>query len=229
MSLIHGIVAYAEGGVHGMQSTQRDWSPFLVHFTSADAMKSVREAVPAGKTPKEIKELLEAADKASWKVVEAIAKSGVLRAHVLEGKPTSDPCVSLSECTLPGLIALCERYGRFGFGFRKKDLFAAGARPCAYLGSTEYAVTKDLAKGEASASAKRRLHDLANTYVPAGAGGAMRDFTHEREWRLFAHVHLRSRPPEFIVCPSIYTDKARRLFPKVRQLFPIDVLFEWGA
>jgi hypothetical protein len=229
MSLIHGIVAHADSGVEGMQATQRDWSPFLVHFTSAVAMKPVREAVPVGKKPKEIKTLLVAADKSSFTVVEAIASSCALKAHVLAGKPTSDACVSLSECTLPGLIALCERYGRFGFGFRKMRLFAAGARPCAYLGSTEYAVTKEVAKGESSASPKRRLHDLSNTYAPAGTGGAVRDFTHEREWRLFADVSLASQPPEFLVCPAAYTERVRKLFPSVYHVFPIDMLFEWGA
>src|SRR6266571_6648000 len=140
MSLIHSVVSHAKGGVRGLQANQRDWSPFVVHFTSYAAMAPIRTAVPAGKTPSQVAALLDTADANSFAVLEAIAGSALLRASIPEGKDESDPCVCLSECTLPGLIALAERYGRFGLGFRKTTLFGAGARPCAYLAEEHYAV-----------------------------------------------------------------------------------------
>ena len=37
-----------------------------------------------------------------------------------------DKCICFSECNLPGLINHCERYGRFGFVFRKNVVFGLG-------------------------------------------------------------------------------------------------------
>ncbi len=97
MSLIHSVVSHAKGGVRGLQANQRDWSPFVVHFTSYAAMAPIRTAVPAGKTPSQVAALLDTADANSFAVLEAIAGSALLRASIPEGKDESDPCVCLAR------------------------------------------------------------------------------------------------------------------------------------
>lgn len=44
-----------------------------------------------------------------------------------------DKCICFSACNLPGLINHCERYGRFGFVFRKNVVFDLGGRPAIYV------------------------------------------------------------------------------------------------
>lgn len=214
--------------MNGLQASQRDWSPFLVHFTSYRAMGPIRSALPAGCTPQQVSALLDAADSQSFVVWQAIAASGQLKSAVPQGKEEADACVCLSECTLPGLISLAERYGRFGLGFRKADLFGAGARPCAYLAEEHYAVTKRAAITPGAGQHEKRLHDLSNVYRPAGFG-LLQDFTHEREWRIFADVALAAHQPDFLIAPSVFVQQTRALFGQDALLFPLDMLFEWGA
>ena len=39
MGILHDLEAMAESPIIGMQAQQRDWSPYVAHFTSAKAMK----------------------------------------------------------------------------------------------------------------------------------------------------------------------------------------------
>lgn len=41
MSLIYDLARLSESGLKALQAAQRDWSPYLVHFTSYAAMKAV--------------------------------------------------------------------------------------------------------------------------------------------------------------------------------------------
>ena len=215
MSTIHGLNGHATGGLDGIQSSQRDWSPYLVHFTSAAAMASLRHAVPEGCPPAEVANRLTTADAESFQVVEAIAASQTLRAGQLPGKGGIAACASFSECSLPGLIGLCERYGRFGFGFTKGRVFANGGRPCAYLAYPEYNFVRAAAQGAAPGSPAATLYSLCNPYNPPGAGGAIQDFTHEREWRVFGDFDLAVNRPDFLIAPSAYVIQVRELFPDV--------------
>ena len=229
MSTIHGMSGHATGGLDGIQSSQRDWSPYLVHFTSAAAMASVRRAVPEGCPPAEVASRLATADAESFQVVKDIAASQTLRAGQLRGKGGIAACASFSESSLPGLIALCERYGRFGFGFTKSRVFANGGRPCAYLASPEYNFVSRAAENAAPGSPPAILYSLCNLYNPPNVGGTVQDYTHEREWRVFGDLDLAANQPDFLIAPNAYVTQVRELFPDVPVVFPIDVLFEWGA
>src|ERR1044071_266327 len=133
MAVVHGQAAFSRGGVSGLQASQRDWSPFLVHLTSYQAMAPVRGAINAGITPQNLALRLADADSASFSVFADIAASRRLEARESLRREGVLPCVCLSECSLPGVIGMSERYGRFGFVFRKEALYPEGARPCGYM------------------------------------------------------------------------------------------------
>jgi hypothetical protein len=227
MSTFHGIAAFAKGGVAGVQASQRDWSPFLGHFTSWRALAPLREAFEQATTPARVAEMLAESDAKSFEVVQLISQSSQLAPS--RSKSTAAPRrLCFSECTLPGLLGHCERFGRFGFIFRKHALFELGARPCTYISAAEY---EDLKRAGADHShehpAGLRLA-LANKLVPSGGRRRIQDFTHEREWRLFAALDLETCPPEMIVAPSAFTRRVRECFPGVDHVLPLDLLYEWG-
>jgi hypothetical protein len=223
---IHDLVAYAGGGLQGIQTGQRDWSPFVAHFTSYAAMSPVRSAIGANVTARGLAQLLASADEASAAVAEAIATSGVLRPSSPSQENQIPECVCLSECSLPGLLGLCERFGRFGWVFRKCDLYALGARPCLYVGSEEYGELATRGRSPDASEVQRRIFGLANVYTPPGHG-TIQDFTHEREWRLFSALDLRAISPDLLIAPSRYVEQSRSWSPCVAVL-PIDTLHEWG-
>lgn len=228
MALIHDLSAHAAGGVSGLQTAQRDWSPLLVHFTSYSAMAPVRAAVGNQSTPSQVLQALNQADQQSFAVVQQIAHSGNLRAHSPAQKNGVAACVSLSECTLPGLIALSERYGRFGFVFRKSDVFGFGGRPCLYVDRTCYGHIANQAQHAPAGSPAATIFGLANVYSPPGFG-QIQDFTHEREWRIFSNLDLANTPPSFLICPSAYIAQVSALFGAQIPCISIDTMHEWGA
>jgi hypothetical protein len=138
------------------------------------------------------------------------------------------PCVCLSECTLPGLVSLCERYGRFGFVFSKRAIFAAGGRPCLYVGRSEYTALATLGRDRPADTPEGRLYALANVYEPPRSGAKAQDYTHEREWRVFSDVDLSITPPSALVAPSAYAAQLLALLVGI-PVIPIDMLFSWGA
>src|SRR5258705_5277047 len=138
MGLLHSTVAHERGHVTGLQADQRDFSPYVAHFTSYAAMRPLRSMIKDAVGPRDASVLLEKADLASWDVTQKICASKRLLARSPSEKDGLPPCVCLSECTLAGLISHCERYGRFGLAFRKSDIYRAGGRPCLSVAPDEY-------------------------------------------------------------------------------------------
>lgn len=225
MSVVHNVASFAKSGLAGVQSCQRDWSPYLVHFTSWSAMKPIRSVIKSAEKPKDVEVALGAADKKSFAVVQTIASTGNLQASSPKPAEGLPPCVCFSECTLPGLIAHAERFGRFGFVFTKAALFHLGARPCIYVDSEIYAVI-DKSYSTSTNATEKRFFGLANVFRPSGAG-RVQDFTLEREWRLFDSMmltpHLKA-----LLCPFQYFREMKPLFPD-NPIIPLDMLHEWGA
>lgn len=228
MTTIHNIVAHSLGGLSGIQASQRDWSPFLVHFTNWSSMGLVRVAVAAGEKPNDLAALLADADAVSFDIVKKIASSAKLLAKAPTDKKgtTHDisACVCLSECNLPGLISHCERYGRFGFVFEKNDIFTSGGRPCIYVDAEIYGLL-DQTYSASTDPIPKRLFGLANVFSPPGHG-RIQDYTHEREWRIFGDLDLAN--VAVVLCPTAYLDRMRLLFP-TRTVIPIELLHQWGA
>ena len=229
MSTIHDLAAHARGGLAGIQAAQRDWSPFLVHLTTWTAMKPIRSAIKDGKSATDIANLLADADKASAATVRLIAGSQTLRASSPSSAEDEMPeCVCLTECTLPGLLGHCERYGRFGFVFAKSDLYGIGARPCIYLGAKHYTEVAKLGRGPSAVPVWREVFALANVFRPPG-NGQVQDFSHEREWRVLSTIQLKDTRPLALVAPDAYVEEMRELFPTVKQCIPLDTLHTWGV
>ncbi|MCA8953509.1 MAG: hypothetical protein KDE27_28615 [Planctomycetes bacterium] len=230
MATIHGLAAFAQSGLAGLQATQRDWSPFVGHFTSWAAMTPLRAAIRNDVGAAEIATALQSADAASAEIARLIAASGRLLSRSPSAKDGILQCVCFSECSLPGLLGHCERYGRFGWIFRKDAIYRAGGRPCVYLSDEMYTLLAQQGRaGDGSgdpAGPWQRLFGLANVYRPPGAG-QVQDFTHEREWRLFGDLDLDTVAPELLIAPAAFEREMRALNPEVPVL-PIDVLHEWG-
>ena len=228
MSLLHSISAFARGGVSGLQVTQPDWSPYVVHFTSYKSMQPLSRALDKGHSPTKISKHLKRADEESMAVVREIAADFRLKASSPAEKDGIPPCVCMTECVIDGLISHAERYGRFGLVFRKSDVFQLGGGPCLYLSPDEYA---EIAKAfrQSSVQAQARIFGRANVFSPVGAGGKIQDYTHEREWRVFADISLADTPPRFVIAPEQFLPQCRDMFQNAVSIIPINTLFEWGA
>ena len=225
MGFLHDILHFKDSGLNGIQACQRDWSNFLVHFTCAKAMTSLKQ-YPCKKaiTPNELSKKMDEADQNSFEIVKKIQKTMSLQPFTPSEADGIDKCVCFSECNLPGLVNLCERYGRFGFVFRKNDIYALGGRPVIYVDRNIYAKIAAQYR-EADDPDERKFFSLANVYSPPG-DGEIQDYTHEREWRLFSELHLTHNPPVAVLCPQKYYNDMLELF-KV-MVIPLDLLDEWG-
>jgi hypothetical protein len=190
-------------------------------------MRPVSSAIGEGVVPTQLAARLREADDQSFAVVKQIAASGTLIANHPAENTDLPKCVCLSECSLPGLIGLSERFGRFGFVFRKQQLFAAGARPCAYLADDEYALIASH-KNDPEGSAGRHLWGLSNILRPPSFG-QVQDYTHDREWRYFGDLSLTVVSPEALIVPQRYLNEMPDQLPAPKFLIPLDLLFEWGA
>jgi hypothetical protein len=230
LSIIHSLAAHGRGHLSGVQATQRDWSPFLAHFTTWSAMNELRSAVKRREPPGAVADLLNKADETSFGTSQKIVASKKILARSPSDKDGLPSCVCLSECTLPGLISHCERYGRFGFVFSKELVFAAGGRPCIYVGRDEYSFIATSGRGKTPDTSAGKLFALANLYEPrkAGVGAKVQDYTHEREWRMFTDLNFAQVKIEAAFAPSNYAKPMAELMGAV-PIVPIDMLFEWGA
>ena len=225
MGIIHTVLRFKDSGLQGIQACQRDWSNFLVHFTCAETMSTLKQYPCKRKYwPKTLFKQLEKADKDSFEIAKKIQKTMSLKPSTPSEKDGIDKCVCFSECNLPGLVNHCERYGRFGFVFRKNVIYALGGRPVIYVDREIYAKIAALYR-PSNDPVEKRFFSLTNVYSPPG-DGVIQDFTHEREWRLFDELSLISNPPEAILCPQKYYNELLNLF-KIKVI-PIDLLDEWG-
>lgn len=227
MGVLHKLEAMADGGLAGLQAGQRDWSPYVAHFTTWSAMESLRSAITDGQTPSKIRDLLRIADEKSFETLTNILTSRTIRASSPAPREDLAPCVCLSECTLPGLIAHAERFGRCGLVFSKTDIYAAGGRPCFYVASDVYAELERLRKLKPDPG--ETMHSLANVYTPP-TFGKVQDFTHEREWRIFRPVDLENiKPAAFVVPDAEYHRKLSQQIGGDTPILPLKTLYRWGV
>ena len=228
MSLLHSLAAYARGPLSGIQSTQRDFSPYVAHFTTWSAMTELRRAARERRSPEEVVSMFASADAKSWENTRKILETRTLLANSPSPKDRLPACVCFSECSLPGLMSHCERYGRFGFVFAKPDLYACGGRPCVYVGHEEYACIAERGRDQPTSTPAGRLFALSNIYQPPNGGNKLQDYTHEREWRVFGDLDLARARLAAILAPAFYVPRLLEL-GLVTPVLPLDTLFEWGA
>lgn len=237
MALIYDLANLATSGLVAQQSAQRDWSPYLVHFTSFQAMKDVRSCVRKEEVifAKDVVKKLERADRDSFESVRRILRCGRITAHVPSGRREADfpKCVCLSQCTLPGLFGHSERFGRFGFVFKKIDLFNLGGTACLYVNEKTY----DELKSRRGDDFIRRLWSSSNIYRPMGYSSVqtdpVQDYTAEREWHLFDDLPLEGNLCALLVPNADYVGKVRELLPTSKKfdmpILPLDMLYNWGV
>lgn len=226
MGMLHYHEAIAEGGIKGLQAQQRDWSPFVAHFTRSAAMKLLWKSLPKPLDSTAVRTGLASADILSAQSFEAIINSGILRVSKPPPASDADARICLSECTLPGLISHAERFGRFGLVFNKTDLFAYGGRPCAYVSSATYG---KLAADRNRSPEMRELFNLANVLTLPGFG-KVQDFTHEREWRVMRDIDLTALKPVAYVIPSVdWLGKLPAGCAASTPTIPLTLLHRWGV
>ena len=224
MGIIHSAVSFAKSGLAGIQACQRDWSSYLVHFTTAKKMMDLKRYPQENISLVDLATKLEKVDLESFYVVKQIQTSMELRTSTPSEKDGIMPCICFSECNLPGLVNHCERYGRLGFVFKKDTIFALGGRPTVYVDKDIYSLIAQRFKNSAD-DTEKKLFSLSNMYSPP-ENGKVQDFTHEREWRLFTNINLRETIPEAILCPYKYYNDISPLFGSIT--IPLDLLSSWG-
>lgn len=224
MALIYDLSRLAESGMKAMQGAQRDWSPFLVHFTQTASLQPIQMMFDGLYTePTRIKQCLDYTDQESFKIATKIVTSGKLRASSIQDKHT-DPCVCFSECTLPGIIGHSERYGRFGFVFDKSEVYKEGGRPCVYVDDD---ANREIKENKNTNDITAKLWGLTNVFRPLGK---IQDYSHEREWRIFGDFSLQNHL-RAIIAPDRYVSAIRSLLIPCNldvPILPIDMLYDWG-
>ena len=224
MALIYDLARFADSGMNAMQYAQRDWSPYLVHFTKATSLQSIHMMFDGCYTdPQRVKQCLEDADRNSYEIASKIIVSGKLLASLIQDKH-SDPCVCFSECTLPGIIGHSERYGRFGFVFEKSAVYKMGGRPCLYVDDE---INSKIKENKHENDVTERLWGLANVFRPIGK---IQDYSHEREWRVFGDFELRDHLCA-VITPDYYVTNVRKLLFSQNYdvpILPIDMVYNWG-
>lgn len=255
MSLIYSLANLATSGLSAIQAEQRDYSPFLVHFTSCACMKTLRSDLfgedlytrlltgkgqkPLKSIAEEVAKALQSADEESFSIVQKIFSQEIPVLKKSSPKPEEGipECVCLSQCTLPGLLGHTERFGRFGFVFDAKEIFQAGGRPALYVDNTCYGRIDACANADVTdchtpqcwADIKERLWPYVNVLQPPGNGGRVQDFTVEREWRILEDINLE-KYLKAVLTPDAYVEETRRLLPATISvpILPIDMLYRWG-
>ena len=241
MSLIYDLAEQGVSGLCAIQAMQRDWSPYLVHFTSRDAMRACQKVIKGhdGYCATSFKLVLDEADEKSYEVFDQILASGKLLKSPLAKKGNPPKCVCLSECSLPGAFNHSSRYGRFGLVFKKMDVYVGGGRPCVYLDEDiHWEINK--CHNDKNNVIANKLWGLTNIYRPVENNRSHQekpqDFTVEREWRTMDDLPIYKMcgvlcPYKFFWQVSRAVEKAVSLkkMQKEVPILPIDVLYHWGV
>lgn len=228
MSLLFNVESLVSGGVNALQEAQRDFSPFLMHLTSAKAMIPVNQELTRltrkNATPTDVSKALRKADTASLRKLNQIIKSGSIRHGQFH--PDFPDAVCLTECTLPGILGHAGRYGRYGVIFKKSDLYALGARPVAYVDDKRLKRLRSAAQAAPTNAALQADLMFSNMFRPSG--GKVQNYTHEREWRCPVDVPLDLVVG--VIIPSLLdVKKIRAAFLGGRAVLPLNFLYQLGT
>ena len=251
MSIIYDLDCCSISNLTAMQAAQRDFSPYLVHFTSYKAMKEVRDFVfkkfPSQTVTTEQKksnslisqlaegvaQKLKDADIKSFDVVKQILQQASIKMSSPSAKEEIPKCVCLSQCTFPGLIGHSERFGRFGFVFSVEDIFKLGGRPSLYVDQAFYGFLDKHANAENQndrIAEIERYWPFFNVYIPP-KNGRVQDYTLEREWRVLQNMKLKGIL-KAMIAPEDYVNALQKQLAQHElsvPILPIDMLYKWGV
>ena len=216
----------SDGGLSALQFGQRDFSPYVIHFTSYRAMVPVRRSVDrmgrGDEPPSDLPGLLKTADYSSARVLTEILDAGRIEARTFHKDYV--PGVCMTECTLAGALTHSARYGRYGLVFPKSVVFEQGARPLAY-------VPKEIRRHLIALSAGDEVigRDLLHVteLSPPQRDGVIQDFTHEREWRCPNDIEVSDAVALIVATSADY--HAFRDRSRGRPILPLDLLYRMGV
>ena len=225
MSLLFDLEALAGGGgLTALQSQQRDFSPYVFHFTSYGAMKPVRERLNGiGKgegNASDLVNLLRTADDESAKTLRAMLSSGVVEARHFSKDYAAAVC--LTECTLAGVLTHSSRYGRYGLVFPKSVVYGYEARPLAYVPDE---IRRFYKKSTDEIIQKNALY--VTILRPPQGGGRIQDYTHEREWRCPRDIPVSEAVALIVAKAADYRDF--RDVSEVLPVIPLELLYRMGV
>lgn len=249
MSIIYDLNSCSISNLTAMQAAQRDFSPYLVHFTSYKVMKTVRDFIFRKSPPQivpteqrkslisqlaeEVAQRLKAADCQSFCVVKQIVQQATITMFSPNAKEEIPKCVCLSQCTFPGLIGHSERFGRFGFVFSLEDIFKLGGRPALYVDQAFYGFLDQHATAKNQSDRIREIEHywpFFNVYIPP-KNGRVQDYTIEREWRVLQNIELKGNL-KAMIAPEEYFSDLQKLLSQYElsvPILPIDMLYKWGV
>ncbi len=182
-----------------------DFSDYVVHFT--------KDAHP----------FLEATPDEKWQGVKSLSAKERLFSILQSGQIwatrmpwTNKPAVCFTECTWGSLLFHATRYSKFGVGFHKAFLFAAGGGPAIYL-------TPGLWKHQENYIGREKppfdpnLYSFITPFMPSYAPQKYRedfwrgkdpvDYSHEREWRVPHELVFELDKVAFVIVAT-YKDMA---------------------
>lgn len=216
------------GGVDAIQHRQRDFSPYLIHFTSWKAMEPVRDYLDALKTrsadESDLLTCLMTADEASKERLLKILSSGSIEPRYFNRRDY-EAAVCLTECTLAGVLSHSERYGRYGLVFPKRTVYECGGRPVGYIDSE---VRTQIARRlESDAELREYRLFLNNFNRSSGDERRFQDYTHEREWRCPVKLPVQQAEALIVAKTEDYLDVQPYL--DGRPFLPLDFLYRLGV
>jgi hypothetical protein len=130
---------------------------------------------------------------------------------------TDREAVCFTECTWMSLFAHAKQYSRYGLGFRKEFLFAAGGGPAIYLTPAMLERQKSFV-GTGKDPFDSDLHSFVTPFAPPYMPSPYKtkywkgkkdvDYSHEREWRVPHELSFDYSKVAFVIVDT-YDDMAK--------------------
>lgn len=191
-----------------------DFSEYVAHFT--------KDAVPCGKKDNGQDEAVKAITGDARERLISILTSKRIIATPMPW--TNKKAAAFTECPWGSLLEHTKQYSRYGVGFTKAHLFAAGGGPAIYLRPHWHENQQDF-RSESTPEWKGfhpELYAFVTPFCPAYAPKAYKekhwkkkpsvDYSHEREWRVPHDFSFELSNVQFVIVPDY---EAVAAFPKV--------------
>jgi hypothetical protein len=183
-----------------------DFSEYVVHFSKdADPFSAV-------KAPADTQDIVPLS--AKERLISMLSQ-GTIRATRMPW--TNRPAVCFTECTWTSLLAHAGCYSRYGIGFKKQLLFAAGGGPAIYMPPALLARQREHV-GEDKVPFDPELYAFLTPFAPPympndyrqqhWVGRKFIDYSHEREWRVPHNLTFSLDDVSFVVVDT-YEDMAQ--------------------
>lgn len=175
--------------------TKPDYSDYLVHFTKPNK---------AGANPDTIRELPELNKMTARNRLLSILNLQTIYASSMYWKMGEAVC--FTECPWTSLLTHASRYSKYGVGFSKGKIFAAGGGPVYYVRPDHFQ------KQQWDSHLKPFITPFWPQYRPEALDEKVPenmqktiDFGHEREWRIPHRFEFEYENIEFVILPDYHS------------------------